>query len=300
MKKVFLVLILSLLLLAGCINPNPIPEPDEFYPVEFSVIDEGSHSAVTESTHKVINSQKELGDLYKEMFPDAVNTFPSIDFDKYTVVAVFAGEKPNPLYKLEVKKVLASKKLIKVYVNEIKEKLPEDTVITPVTVQPFEIIKFKKTNLPVKVFRNQIIEEQETLVQIDFSVVESDLMSVIETKKEIVIDNMSDWEDVYAEIHSRELLPEQASLEIPAVDFDEYILIGVFAGEKPNPNYGIKINKIIKSEKAITVQVQNIYAEPPEGTGTIQVIVQPYEIIKIKKTSLPIEFECKDVIVKPV
>jgi hypothetical protein len=158
-KKVLLfVLVFSVLFIAGCVIPPEPPDPDVQYPIKFTVIEGGSQSGITEKTHIVVNDGKAWDELYKKIHSDGsgIHATPVIDFENYTVIAVFMGEKPNNQYSFEIDKVMGSKRQVTVYANEVYKEFSPDQAIALFAVQPYEIIKIKKTKLPVVVMRKQI------------------------------------------------------------------------------------------------------------------------------------------------
>ncbi|PIN99260.1 MAG: hypothetical protein COT90_00300 [Candidatus Diapherotrites archaeon CG10_big_fil_rev_8_21_14_0_10_31_34] len=309
MKKLILIsLILPVLFFAGCIGPGPVPEPHDEYPISFNVFQEGIESGVTEKTYFVINNENEMNELYQKIHNYTKMNYdvPEVDFSKYTLIAVFMGEQPSKDYELKVDRVMGLtgiKKYINVYVQE---RVPQGNLVVEYnSVQPFEIIQIKKTDLDIEVIRKTIeVIPGHTEEQIDFSVVEKEIRSGITERKEIVVNNLDEWENLYSEIRSWQCFQEEgvecAPMVLPFIDFDRYTVIGVFAGEKMNGNYGVEINKIVRTKSGFIVYVQETYNKPAPGTGAIQVTVQPYELVKIKKTDLPVDFEWKEIIIIPV
>lgn len=74
----------------------------------------------------------------------------------------------------------------------------------------------------------------------------------------------------------------------PPVNLDQWTLIGVFSGEKPNPGYSIQVKKVTRTDAGILVH----YEEHIPGVADFypQVITYPSHWIAIKKSAGPFEF----------
>ena len=73
----------------------------------------------------------------------------------------------------------------------------------------------------------------------------------------------------------------------PDVDFSSLMVIAVFRGEFPTGGYSTEIMEVTGSSGKITVTVDET---DPGGGMALQVLTQPYHIIKLGKSHLPVEF----------
>ncbi len=71
----------------------------------------------------------------------------------------------------------------------------------------------------------------------------------------------------------------------PAVDFVASNIIAVFAGEKPTAGYTISVSKIKDSD---TRMVTVLLSRPDKNCVLTQALTAPYQIIKIPKSTLPL------------
>ena len=70
------------------------------------------------------------------------------------------------------------------------------------------------------------------------------------------------------------------------INFDEFIVLAVFDQIYPNGGHSIDITSVVEHETNITVTLERLL------TGDMTaVIMQPYHIVKIPKTSKPVLFE---------
>ncbi len=100
----------------------------------------------------------------------------------------------------------------------------------------------------------------------------------------LVIKTEDQWGEVWRKVH-RLQIPRP---ELPKIDFEKEMVIAVFMGEQMSGGYGIKIIRITKTEEEIVVEVEE--KEPPPGSLRTMVLTQPYHIVVIKESSLPVRF----------
>lgn len=80
--------------------------------------------------------------------------------------------------------------------------------------------------------------------------------------------------------------------DFPSVDFKKEMLVGVFSGKRPDPSYRIRIKSIDESNEWVKV----IYSEKEARSDNRMrvyplIMVDPFVVIKIKKTDKFIIFE---------
>ncbi len=72
----------------------------------------------------------------------------------------------------------------------------------------------------------------------------------------------------------------------PVVDFVSSNIIAVFAGQKPTTGYSISVSKIKDSDtRTVTV----LLTHPDKNCVLTQALTAPYQIIKIPKSTLPLD-----------
>ena len=74
----------------------------------------------------------------------------------------------------------------------------------------------------------------------------------------------------------------------PEIDFEEYSLVAVFLGQRPNPGYSVGI--VDAKESAGEVVVEVIEYMPAPCMMYAQVIVYPFDAALIPRTENPIRF----------
>jgi len=103
----------------------------------------------------------------------------------------------------------------------------------------------------------------------------------------LVIASQDEWEEVWEQIH----LHTSPRPTLPAVDLTQYILLGVFAGEKQSGGYTIQVTKVTQTDQAAIVYATE--TAPKAGQMVITQITYPYQIVRIPRTSLPVRFDLK-------
>jgi len=109
--------------------------------------------------------------------------------------------------------------------------------------------------------------------------------SGITTFRTVVVRTSEDWQTLWRE-HAGPSVPPSPC---PPVDFNQYTIIGIFAGTKPTAGYSVDI----VDTQPLSDKIVVLYREttPPQGMITAQVLTQPYHLRLIPKTNLPITFQ---------
>lgn len=104
------------------------------------------------------------------------------------------------------------------------------------------------------------------------------------SKQNLVISDQYIWNELITKMNSVNNVSEKFS-EID-IDFSKYMVIAVFDDIKVNGGHDLELD-IRSNSEAIVVNITDLM---PEGNLTA-VITQPYHIVKIIKSELPIVFE---------
>ncbi|WP_299778710.1 hypothetical protein [uncultured Formosa sp.] len=103
-------------------------------------------------------------------------------------------------------------------------------------------------------------------------------------KQNLVISNQNDWNDLITQMNSENNVSDNFS-EID-IDFSEFQIIAVFDEIKVNGGHILELNIMSNSENIIV----NLTDLAPDGDVT-SIVTQPFCIVKILKSDLPIIFE---------
>ena len=101
----------------------------------------------------------------------------------------------------------------------------------------------------------------------------------------MVVRTQGDWDTLWKRHASIQSPPPPA----PAVDFSREMVAGVFAGEKNTGGYEVEITGVEVKDSRVYVR----YGEkaPPSGGIVTQALTQPFHLIKLPKSDMPIVFE---------
>lgn len=115
-------------------------------PVSFIELASGAQSTETKPVNYLITSKAELAELWKMIDSGDDLIPPTVDFNRYDVVAVFAGSVPTAGYVISVLKVEdgASRE-----VTVLTQKPGASCIAATVITSPYQIVQLPKTTLPM-------------------------------------------------------------------------------------------------------------------------------------------------------
>ncbi len=123
-----------------------------------------------------------------------------------------------------------------------------------------------------------------TAVVIPFETVEQGDHSGVQAEGGRVVRSPAAWEALWAE-HAAGRVPAPP---LPPVDFSREMVLAYFLGEKPTAGYAVEIREIAVSEGRVLVHVA--VTTPPAGAPVLQVLTQPFHIVRALRSELPVEF----------
>ncbi|MBI3057773.1 MAG: protease complex subunit PrcB family protein [Deltaproteobacteria bacterium] len=127
---------------------------------------------------------------------------------------------------------------------------------------------------------------QNRPLQVAFATVDEGFSSGMRERRFVVIKAQKEWESLWRE-HKSAGSPRK---EVPAVDFKQEMLIGVFSGEKRTGGYRIEITKIEEDSSKNQLSVHFSETAPPPDSMAVQMLTQPYHIVKLKRVDSPVVF----------
>ncbi len=73
------------------------------------------------------------------------------------------------------------------------------------------------------------------------------------------------------------------------VDWEREMVLGIFLGMRPSSGYRVTIQEIRETKERLIVR----YREhgPPPGAITLTVLTSPFQIVKLKRSVLPVEWK---------
>lgn len=98
----------------------------------------------------------------------------------------------------------------------------------------------------------------------------------------IVINSKEGWLALKNKMNSTNNITD--GFRIKNIDFDTHTVIACFDKVQPSGGFSIKVKTITESSSQVTVYISKKSPEMP----AISVLTQPYEIVLIEKTNLPV------------
>lgn len=116
--------------------------------------------------------------------------------------------------------------------------------------------------------------------------------SAIHESRVQLISTAADWEALWAEMNAHREPVE----ELPKVNFEEKMLVAAFRGDCGSGGYGLEIQSVEGTKKALKVNV--LYTTPGKNCMSTMMITQPYEIVTIDRvTSKAIQVNVEDKVI---
>lgn len=117
-----------------------------------------------------------------------------------------------------------------------------------------------------------------------FETVDHGVHSGVREERRVVVRDEAAWRALWDE-HVAGRVPEPP---LPSVDFTREMAVAFFLGEKPTSGYGVEIVEIVLGGERLQVRVEVV--SPPPGAPVLQVLTQPFHIVKLARFDLPVDF----------
>ena len=128
-------------------------------------------------------------------------------------------------------------------------------------------------------------KEEPKVVIVNYEVIQQGTYSGKKDSVAQVINNQSDWEKLWKQ-HVSVLVPQPL---VPTVDFNSNVVAVIFAGEKNTSGYAVVIKDV--SAEGDDVVVKYRLTEPQTNSFSLQVITQPYAMVRIEKPKGSVKLE---------
>ncbi len=133
---------------------------------------------------------------------------------------------------------------------------------------------------PAKPLLNTKIAEKNALIQQEFR---GTYCGVTEPQRRVITDGPA-WQKLWQQVHDG-----QSPMPMtPNIDFGKYAAVVVFMGEQRSGGYDIEITAILEMPDKRQIVVRE--SRPKSGGMVTMALTQPYHIVIVNKSSLPIEF----------
>ena len=130
-------------------------------------------------------------------------------------------------------------------------------------------------------------EAKGKIARIPFLTIDKGYRSGIKERRfGIVISTEEEWERLWT-LHKSTVSPAP---KVPAVDFQQEMIVAVFSGEKRTGGYGIEIRKIEEDREKGQLRVFFLETEPPPRSMVIQAFTQPFHLVTLQTFDLTVDF----------
>jgi hypothetical protein len=254
------------------------------YQKEFRKVINGTRSNIKNYQTYIITDEEKFKEILKLHDSNIVSDIyiPKIDFNLKTLIAIFLGDRPSSGYFVDIEKIIEEENEIKVYIKEIT---PEkgDIVKAEIT-QPFLIIETNKSNKKI-IFVNDNIKKLENK-ELSYTVLDIGNETGIKTFSRKILRNEQEFYDFFVEHLSGK--KNTSDNNIPKIDFEKYMVVGIFFGKRDNNGYSIIVDKVIKTNYQIIIKASEIFTK---NSNYQENESYPYILLQIEKNNLPVNFE---------
>jgi len=119
-------------------------------------------------------------------------------------------------------------------------------------------------------------------INTDFNIIAQGQFSNISLARELVITNKADWQRLW-NIHRG-----SQQRKIPRINFDNKIVIVIFAGQQPSGGYAVGVSHLKRLDDNLVVVVT--FKEPRNGQSVSLALTQPYIFISTEKVDGKVSF----------
>jgi hypothetical protein len=123
-------------------------------PDKISILREwkGGHCGVEKPAQLIIRDAKAWADLWAKIHRNVEPkpALPEVDFEKQTVVAVFAGTKPTGGYSIRIRDIRHDAKADKLLVFVEETSPPPGSITIQVLTQPYHVVVIPKTDKEIE------------------------------------------------------------------------------------------------------------------------------------------------------
>lgn len=117
-----------------------------------------------------------------------------------------------------------------------------------------------------------------------FSVIGQGVRAAGETeRKNYAVRDQNAFAELWAKAHGND------GAVMPTINFDEYQVIGVFAGVRPSGGYAISVVRVVDTltERLVTIAI----TAPGANCATTQALTNPYQMVRLPASDLPLKRE---------
>lgn len=143
------------------------------------------------------------------------------------------------------------------------------------------------TNPPKEV--TSTTEPSPNAEEMTYDIIHQENRSSIKDESQLIIRDAEEWNAIWNKMNSYRMpTPEQ-----PEVNFEEYVVLACFMGEKTSGGYHVDLDKIEQTGKNINVYLT--YTSPGQTCFVTEALTQPVIIVKVPRTEGEYSFQTKSI-----
>ncbi len=244
-------------------------------PPAFEVVSRFEQSLYPRAFTAAFDSAAEWQNFWKK---HSLSEAPDVDFRRFQVLMVMAGERPTPGYGLCVEQLQVTP--TEVVVNLQATQPAGDTFLPQVNHYPGCVVKVPRQSKPFRFVTPdaRVVVAEKKLPMRTLSQMTNSL--VLEPRKVIIRDEAT-YQQLWRLHH-----PNQS--DAPPVDFSQEMVVAIFLGEQTEGGYSVNINKVTESAEGLQVNYTVVRPNPDEMV--IQILTAPTHWVVIKKSDAPVNF----------
>ncbi len=117
-------------------------------------------------------------------------------------------------------------------------------------------------------------------MKVNFTTIAQGTYSAYPTASQLSISSTAEWVSLWQQHSSN----DQSPPPVPEVDFTQYRVVAVFAGQKPTGGYSVEIISVETTNSQLVITVK--YRQPGAGDIVTQALTDPYHIIRFSRMNV--------------
>lgn len=118
-----------------------------------------------------------------------------------------------------------------------------------------------------------------------FTTIDSGSNSGVDTRGAVTVRDEGEWLALWR----RHTANQHPAPPPPTVDFSSEMVVAVFSGERRSGGFTIQVDRIKNTGNKLMVMVSE--STPAPGSINMMMITQPYHIVRLGKSPLPVVFQ---------
>jgi hypothetical protein len=246
--------------------------PKEGHTLSFVPVAEDGFSGIHGAREVVVKDAAAWSALWAEHGKPAAEA-PAVDFGRTMLAGVFLGDLPQGCTKVAVARAYSrAGKLVVDYVAQNDSQVQECAAAVQ---QPMQVVALPRVDAPVEF--NRI-----TVERLAMQTIGGGFDSGVHAARQVVVKDSGAWAALWAE-HAG------TGAAVPEVDFSKKMVIGIFAGGKPNPCYGTGILRVTHTGGKTVVVVRNTVPQPEIACPAV--VAYPSHIVVVDRRDGPVEWD---------